>query len=331
MDESALRSALASLNDCGSSLHRELWAWTFLVALGVVLEIVFVIWEYIEDLHDFRRSIVHPPDRPNLSLFVLGFIGAALVAVGVSGEIHAESKIATLETCIRKGNDALSLLLSREAGDVEKSAKLAHEEADTVKLEADTIQKRLDKALAQLKGVEKDVSIQGPRWKLLDAGKDEFIRELKPFAGAGQKIIIAYCGTLLSTPPEQFRLTMDATELFSGRLGAGWSAEPRGWSSCPPNGPFNFGGNMVLVSTAASDAVKRAATALSDVLNKLEINTSKINEVPPAVVEPNGFIGKVFGSESPWGFAVKDPTSIVLFIGPNSQQAWITPNNPSKH
>jgi hypothetical protein len=123
MDESALRSALASVNECGSSLHWELRAWTFLVVLGVALEIVFVVWEYVEDLHDFRRGIVRPPDRPNLLLFVLGFVGAALVAVGVSGEFSAEAKIATLETCIRKGDDALSLLLSKESANAEATAK----------------------------------------------------------------------------------------------------------------------------------------------------------------------------------------------------------------
>lgn len=155
MDESTLRSALASVNDYSSLLHRELLAWTFLVALGVALEIVFVVWEYAEDLHDFRRGIVHAPDRPNLLLFVLGFVGAALVAVGVSGELYAESKISTLETCIRAGNDALSLLLSREAGDAAKSAQKAYQlgtdlaekyqaaEQDLIKLKAEKLPRRL--------------------------------------------------------------------------------------------------------------------------------------------------------------------------------------------
>jgi hypothetical protein len=86
-----------------------------LVVIGVALEMVFVVWEYLEDLHDFNRGIVHAPDKPSWLLFALGFLGAALVAVGVGGELYAESKIATLETCIRNGNDALFLLLSHEA------------------------------------------------------------------------------------------------------------------------------------------------------------------------------------------------------------------------
>src|ERR1700678_4426231 len=123
MDEVALRRALASLDDCGASLHWWLGFWTFLVVVGVVAEVVFVIWEYLEDLRDFKRGIVRPPDKPSWLLFALGFFGAALVSLGVGVELYAESKIATLETCIRKGNDALSLLLSKEAGDAMASAQ----------------------------------------------------------------------------------------------------------------------------------------------------------------------------------------------------------------
>ena len=51
--------------------------------IGVLFEVIFVIWEYIDELHDFRRGIVHPPERPNLLLFALGLLGAGLVAIGV--------------------------------------------------------------------------------------------------------------------------------------------------------------------------------------------------------------------------------------------------------
>jgi hypothetical protein len=104
--------------------------WTFLVALGVALEVIFVIWEYLEELHDFRRGIIHPPERPRTLLFVMGLLGAGLVAAGVSGEYQKESQIATVETCIRAGNNALFLHLSKEAGDAQTSAKNAHDEAD---------------------------------------------------------------------------------------------------------------------------------------------------------------------------------------------------------
>ncbi|MGA9508763.1 MAG: hypothetical protein WBV55_09070, partial [Candidatus Sulfotelmatobacter sp.] len=143
--ESALRISLASLEDCSSSLHWWLGFWTALVALGVVLEVVFVIWEYLEDLHNFRRGVVHPPERPLTILFVLGLVGAGLVAAGVSGELWEESKISKVETCIRKGNDTLFLLLSKEASDAAASATTAGKEVDILQTKADALNKQLDR------------------------------------------------------------------------------------------------------------------------------------------------------------------------------------------
>jgi hypothetical protein len=157
-DESALRIALASLDDCKSSLHWWLGFFTVWVVVGVALELVFVVWEYVDELHDFRRGIVHPPDRPNRLLFALGFFATGLVALGVGGELYAESKIATVETCIRKGDDALFLLLSAEASDAAKSAKTAHDEADAVQEDARQLRVDLAKATAgeqQLEAAQK--------------------------------------------------------------------------------------------------------------------------------------------------------------------------------
>jgi hypothetical protein len=148
-DESALRSSLASLDTCNSSLHWWLGFWTFLVAFGVALEVVFVVWEYLEELHDLRRCLIHPPKRPTTALFVLGLLGAGLVAAGVSGEFWKESQIATVETCIRKGNDTLFLLLSKEAGDASASATTAHKEADAAGVVAGNAQRKAGDALDQ--------------------------------------------------------------------------------------------------------------------------------------------------------------------------------------
>jgi hypothetical protein len=165
MDESALRKTLASLDVCSSSQHWWLGFWTFLVVAGVTLEIVFVVWEYIEDLHECRRSLLYPPLKPNLLLFSLGLFGAGLVAVGVAGELYVESKIATAETCIRKGNDELTLLLSKKAGDAAESAKRAEDsakvtgnQAERAKDEADIVTKRAEDLTQYVGVVAKNVN-----------------------------------------------------------------------------------------------------------------------------------------------------------------------------
>jgi hypothetical protein len=181
-DESALRSALASLDDPSSSLHWWLGFWTFLVAVGVALEVVFVVWEYWDELRDFKRGIIHPPERPHTILFVLGLLGAGLVAAGVSGELWEESQIAKLETCIRKGDDALFLLLSKEAGDAAKSAQIAHDEVDAVKKEAAALKIQLGAGAKRAEEIDSDLA----RTQYLMSGRsindfDSLVRQLKQY------------------------------------------------------------------------------------------------------------------------------------------------------
>jgi hypothetical protein len=226
MDESALRSALASTNDCGSSLHWWLGFWTVWVVVGVGLELIVVGWEYVDELHDFRRGVVHPPDRPNRLLFALGFFATALVTLDVGGELYAESKIETVETCIRKGNDALFLLLSKEAGDAQRSAARAEASEKALEIKASALTLRLEAASGQLTEVEHDTLALSPRWRLLERGKDVFIKALKPFPG--QRVDITSCGSL---DVDRFRLGQLFLDIFPK---AGWNpVENRTWLQCP--------------------------------------------------------------------------------------------------
>ena len=137
MDESALKMLLASLDSSRASLDSQLWWATLLVVLGVGLEWIFVIWEYREELHDFRRGIVHPPDKPNIWLFVLGLAATSLVTIGVAGEMYLGAKIGVVETGIREANDKLFLLLSKEAAGAAESAKIANNAAGSAVAKSD--------------------------------------------------------------------------------------------------------------------------------------------------------------------------------------------------
>jgi hypothetical protein len=189
INESALRSALANLYDCGSSLHWWLELWTYLVVAGVALEIVFVVWEYVDELHDCRRCLLHPPVSPNRALFILGFFGAGLVAVGVAGELNAGARIATVETCIRKGNDELSLLLSKEANDAATSAQNAKADAAGAKVEADSAGvaagKAQDKANAvgtRAEQLNRELASEEVKLNAVDAKRAELETSLKNLA-----------------------------------------------------------------------------------------------------------------------------------------------------
>lgn len=311
----------------------------FLQVAAVVSALVLTFGAVLEYSHQLKHLILliakwvcrrsTPYDRCVFKKLLRHSIGSILVVLGIAGEFVFEGRAFIVED--RQEDQARKIVgsLQEQANAVSKEEDGLKKQLDAASKESDALQKRLDNASAQLGGLENDVLLQGPRWKLFDVGKNQFVEALKPFPR--QKLSLVICGTLINPPPgDQYRLMMDMWESFSGRSGAGWNVEPVQWSSCPANGPFPFGGNMVLISAVANDPVKRAATALSDTLNKLTISTSK-NEVTLGDVGPNSFIGRVFGTGSPWDLAAKDPTSIVLFIGRNPEHAWwFTPNNSRK-
>src|SRR4051812_26063893 len=103
----ALESAIRALESRSESLESWLKFWIFLVVVGVVLEVFVVIAEYRHALKDFRRSIIHSPDKPSGWLFFLGVLGAGLVAIGVSGELAIDFKSRDVETKLRNKNREL--------------------------------------------------------------------------------------------------------------------------------------------------------------------------------------------------------------------------------
>lgn len=114
MDESALRMAIANLEASRSSFTWRLELFTALVVAGVVCEVVFVIWEFRADLHDFRHGIIHTPEKPSMWLLLFGLFASSLVAVGVAGELFEEARVKGVETKIQKANDDLMNICQKE-------------------------------------------------------------------------------------------------------------------------------------------------------------------------------------------------------------------------
>lgn len=291
MDESALKILLANLDKSQSSLHGWLYFWTFLVGAGVALEVFFVVWEYVEQLHDFRRGFVHPPERPNTLLFVLGLLGAGLVAVGVAGELYVDVQADKVETEIRNANDLRISLLTKEAGDAKVSAEAAALAASRAATSADTVQKQADAltdgltfASKKLDEIEQVTLAQGPRWRLLERGEDVFVKALQPFAG--QQLTVVACG---NDDAERIGLEQLLGKMFSE---AGWNSLGRGWAGCPNT---LLGGNEIFFVAGIADSADwagvpaqqraivvcgrfnrshDAGNTLCDVLNKLRIPTT---------------------------------------------------------
>lgn len=125
MDEASLKSLIGSLESQRDALGFWLNLFSGMVAAGVIAEIAFVIREYWDNLHNWRRGIVRVPDRPSRLWFVFEVLGVALVSIGVAGEFLVDVKAGSLETQIRKSNGDLILFLEREVNDAEASATKA--------------------------------------------------------------------------------------------------------------------------------------------------------------------------------------------------------------
>lgn len=146
MDESALKSLIKTLEMQRAGLDNWLSFWTWLVVIGVVLEVVFVIRTYRSELSDWARGIVHPPDRPSRLWLVLELAGILLVALGVAGELVIDAKIGNVETQIRNANDARAIFLESEAGDAATSAHSASLDAQAARTNSDAANTAAGKA-----------------------------------------------------------------------------------------------------------------------------------------------------------------------------------------
>lgn len=122
MDASALAKALDSLEKSWSSLDWWLNFWTFIVVVGVAVELIVVMTEYTHEWHDFKRGIIQAPEKPSLMIFGLGFLGAGLVAVGVAGEFRVHVKAGKIETEMRDDTRQLVAIADERASKAEEHA-----------------------------------------------------------------------------------------------------------------------------------------------------------------------------------------------------------------
>jgi len=123
-----LRSQLVQLEACSAHCRTLFHFFTAVVILGIAVEIIVLAREYRDDLHDFKRGIVLPPQKPRRLLFALALLGILCVGGGVAGELWAELNIETMEAKIRVDNDQMYAILSKAAGDAKKSARMAEQE-----------------------------------------------------------------------------------------------------------------------------------------------------------------------------------------------------------
>ena len=198
MDESTLKALINSLEASRGSLDFWLNLSSALVVVGVVLEIVFVIREYNEELHDWRRGIIWPPGRPSRRWLVIELIGVLFVSLGVAGEFFIDVKAGALETQLRKANGDLVLLLEQKASDAESKAGDAEERAG-----------KLEKEAAE---IEESVA---PR-RLTAKQRELLASHLRKFAGRSLTVF---------TNPSDAEAAVFASEIYLALKSAKWNVD----------------------------------------------------------------------------------------------------------
>lgn len=135
-DELALKDAISRLNADWSALDSRLKFWILLVVIGVATELFIVVVEYWHERREFldaMRGMTHAPKPPVLWMYVVGFLGAGLVALGVAGEFSIHSRLSKVETDLRDDNEQLVSIADERAQEASKLASANELEAQQLK------------------------------------------------------------------------------------------------------------------------------------------------------------------------------------------------------
>jgi len=147
-DELALKNELNRLASSWSSLDSWLKFWILLVVVGVSIELVVILVEYRHELRDFRRGVMHTPDKPSSWLLGFALLGAGLVAIGVAGEFFIHIEAGKVETEMRDATSSLVAIVNGKAEELRKNnlllqSKVNQEHAALLELEAKVAPRRV--------------------------------------------------------------------------------------------------------------------------------------------------------------------------------------------
>ncbi|MGA7512899.1 MAG: hypothetical protein WBW46_08380 [Candidatus Sulfotelmatobacter sp.] len=134
---SALESAVTTLENSSGWWDKSLPWFTGLVVLGLIADLVVVVWERVEEMTGWRRWVlvgIHFPDRPTRGRFILELLATTAIFLGVAGEFWAGVQIAYINGQLRSKNAELRSCSARLVALLAKETEDEH--SARVKLEA---------------------------------------------------------------------------------------------------------------------------------------------------------------------------------------------------
>jgi hypothetical protein len=297
MDKLALLDQLSKLETLRSSLHSSFRFWEWMVVVGLGFDLLVILKEYWDDLKDFWRREIHPPEKPSFVLLVLAVVGTGLILYGISKELSIDSKLEKVETDTREVNNKLFGMVS-----------------DAVT----AVDVKTDKINEGVKAANQLLDMLGPRSWLLEKNRASFVKDLSP--RAGQRIIIVSCRMSGPDAAEQDELRKDLIA-FLGSKGAGWAVEPQEatWDECQfpmLSKPEGVGGIVLVLNMThdakAKDSVTVSAQKLKDALNNIKVKTSRAGIERVFSNQDNSELGSF------WKSVNDHPEAIYLLVGNNA-------------
>jgi hypothetical protein len=206
----------------------------------VFVELLILVAEYRRDWKDFKRGSIHSPEKPSLLVFGLGFLGAALVTVGVTGELRVHAKAGVIESKMRETSRKLVGLLQVRAKWLETQVASANSSAAVAN-------ERAAKAELRLEEVRQKTVARGVLLRMYSAS---IIQSLSTFPG--QQFDITMVGRVI----EQLEFDLALEGLLKS---AGWS---RGTRWCWPTMGWtpDFSGIELRVLEADKQTLRAAET-----------------------------------------------------------------------
>lgn len=225
----------------------------------------------------------------------LAKVSTILVILGIAGELLATVKTSQLSGQVIAYVEANASDAKGSADKAADAANRANASEEALEKKADALTVRLESASRQLGTIERDIDIQGPRWRLLEKDAPTLIKQLSPFAG--QRIWTYICGPANASSgipaTDEAVTTAEVLTSILGEKGAKWGTVRNGyresaadaldrdfpagfWSDCESKMHEarllrfgnSFRGLKIFVSSSAPSETRDAATALNRALSE---------------------------------------------------------------
>lgn len=271
MDESALVSTLTTLEKSWSGLDWWLNFWTAVVVIGVAVELIVLIAEYTHDWRDFRRGIIHSPEKPSMVIFGLGFLGAALVAIGVAGEFRIHTKAGKIEADMRDKTGQLVAIVDARA--------------QTAESDNETLQQRLQNQEEKARGRANELAKEAEDERLARVQIEESLQPrritIEDKRVLGSKLL-EFSGQIVSLwfPAGDNEAQVLSSELATVLYGLHWKVfAPAAFMDWAESGRMFTGPDEVKtgieIANTEDASAGSAAHSLADTLNRLGFDANR--------------------------------------------------------